>query len=185
MHVVTAQTGEQEFRELRERSVDLMLGRILKPLDDEEVAAEVLCDDAFSVVADANSPWARRRKVSLAELAKEPWVLFPANSISASYLAAGFRANRAALPTQCVTTFSLQLRMHLLATGRYLTILQDSVLRFSDRRWSLKALPIDLRIEPAPIAAFTLKGRTLSAVVELFLEYAREVAKSTKKAARA
>src|SRR5215475_97392 len=180
VHVVTAQTGEQEFRELRERSVDLMLGRILKPLEDEEVAIEILCDDVFSVVAHADSPWARRRKVTLAELSREPWILFPANSISASYIAEGFRVNGAALPTQCVTTFSLQLRMHLLATRRYLTILQDSVLRFSDRRWSLKALPFDLRIEPAPIAVFTLKGRTLSAVVQIFVEYAREVAKTMK-----
>src|SRR5262245_32081806 len=38
VHVVAAQTGEQEFRELRERSVDLMLGRLLQPLSDDEIA---------------------------------------------------------------------------------------------------------------------------------------------------
>ena len=183
VHVITAQTGEQEFRELRERRVDLMLGRLLKPLADEEIAAEVLCHDAFRVVADASNPWARRRNVTLAELSKEPWILFPANSISAAYVAEGFRANGVSLPEHCVTTFSLQLRMHLLATGRYFTILQNSVLQFSDKRWSLKALSIDLRIPPAPMAIFTLKSRTLSAVVQLFTEFVRDVAKSMKKTA--
>src|SRR5262245_7920067 len=71
VHVITAQTGEQEFRELRERSVDLMLGRILKPVTDEEIATEILCKDTFRVVVDADSPWARRRKVTIAELANE------------------------------------------------------------------------------------------------------------------
>ena len=185
VHVIIAQTGEQEFFELRERRVDLMLGRVLKPLDDEEIAIEVLCGDAFRVVADASSPWARRRKLTLAELSSEPWILFPPNSVSGAYIAEGFRANGVALPQHCVSTFSLPLRMHLLATRRYLTVLQSSVLQFIDKRWSLKSLPIDLRIEPAPMAIFTLKSRTLSAVVQLFLEHVRSVAKSMSKPADA
>src|SRR5690348_16095677 len=45
VHVITAQPGEQEFRELRERTVDLLLGRVFKPLSDEDVAVDVLCHD--------------------------------------------------------------------------------------------------------------------------------------------
>ena len=51
VHVVVAQPGEQEFHELRERSVDLLLGRLFKPLSDDDVSAEILCQDAFFVVA--------------------------------------------------------------------------------------------------------------------------------------
>src|SRR6185503_17603913 len=47
VHVVVAQPGEQEFHELRERSVDLLLGRLFKPLSDDDVSAEILCQDAF------------------------------------------------------------------------------------------------------------------------------------------
>jgi DNA-binding transcriptional LysR family regulator len=72
----------------------------------------------------------------------------------------------------------MQMRLHLLETGRFLTILHDSVLRFNAKRWSLKALPIDLRIRPMPIAIFSLKNRTLSPVVQLFIDHAHEVAKS-------
>jgi DNA-binding transcriptional LysR family regulator len=179
VHVAVAQPGEQQFRELRERSVDLLLGRIFKPLPRDEIAVEYLCEDAFFVVAGAKNPWTRRRKIALAELMNEPWVLFPANSVSNSYIEKGFRANGLALPQQSVTSFSMQARFHLLATGRFLTILHASVLRFNAKHWSLKALPVDLRIRPMPVAIFTLKNRTLSPVVQLFIKEAQEVAKTT------
>jgi DNA-binding transcriptional LysR family regulator len=178
VHVTAAQPGEQEFRELRERSVDLLLGRVFKPLSSDDVDMESLCDDAFFVVACARNRWARRRKVVLAELMHEPWILFPTNSVSGSYIEDGFRGNGLELPRRSVTSFSMQMRFHLLETGRFLTILHDSVLRFNARKWSLKALPIDLRIRPMPIVIFRLKNRTLSPIVQLFIDHAREVAKS-------
>lgn len=178
VHVVAAQPGEQEFRELQDRSVDLLLGRVFKPLSNDDVGAELLYQDAFFVVAGAQSRWARRRKVTLAELINEPWILFPPNSVSHSYIERGFHANGLKPPRQSVTSFSIQMRLHLLSTGRFLTVLHDSVLRFNARQWSLKALPIDLLIRPMPIAIFTLKNRTLSPVVQLFIEQAHEVAKS-------
>ena len=64
VHVVSAQPGEQEFRELRERSVDLLLGRLFKPVTVEDVAVEHLCRDAFFVVAGAHTAWAKRRKIA-------------------------------------------------------------------------------------------------------------------------
>ncbi|MBB4392440.1 LysR family transcriptional regulator [Bradyrhizobium sp. ERR14] len=75
--VIAAQPGEQEFRELRERSVDLLLGRLFKPVSEEDVAVDVLCQDAFRLVASADSRWARRRKITLTELMNEPLDIFP------------------------------------------------------------------------------------------------------------
>jgi DNA-binding transcriptional LysR family regulator len=178
VHAVVAQPGEQQFHELRQRSVDLLLGRLFKPLPHDDVAMEFLCEDRFFVTAGARSHWARLRKPSLPKLMNEPWILFPANSVSNTYIEKGFRANGLELPRQRITSFSMQARFHLLATGRFLTILHHSVLRFNAKQWSLKALPIDLRIRPMPIAIFTLKNRTLSPVVRLFIERAHGVAKS-------
>jgi DNA-binding transcriptional LysR family regulator len=184
VHVVAAQPGEQEFRELRERSVDLLLGRVFRPLSVEDVAIEALCDDAFFVVAGAGSQWAKRRKIVLSELMEEPWILFPANSLSNAYIADAFRARGLELPGQALRSFSLQMRLHLLATGRFLTALHGSVLRFNADAWRLKALPIDLIVRPMPIALFTLKNRSLSPVVQLFVEEAKQVANATLAAFR-
>ena len=178
VHVISAQPGEQEFRELRERSVDILLGRLFKPVTVDDVEAEILCEDAFFVAAGAQTAWARRRKLALEELMTESWILFPPNSLSGTYIEAGFRAHGLPLPQKRLNSFSMQLRFHLLATGRFLTVLHRSVLQFNAQRWSLKALPIDLFNRTMPIAIFTLKHRTLSPVVQVFIEHAKEVARS-------
>jgi len=178
VHVITAQPGEQQFRELRDRSVDLLLGRLFRPLVGGDVAMEVLCQDRFLVAAAAQSAWARRRKIALTQLINEPWILFPADSIVNSYIERGFRAHGLGLPLQRTTSFSMQMRFHLLRTGRFLAILHDSVFRFNAEAWSLKVLPIDLRIQAVPIAIFTLKNRTLSPVVRLFVEQAHKTVRS-------
>jgi DNA-binding transcriptional LysR family regulator len=72
----------------------------------------------------------------------------------------------------------LDVRMHLLATGRYLTLLGSQVLQYNSERWSLKRLPIDLGVPEMPFAIFTLKNRTLSPVAELFIAQVKSLAKS-------
>src|SRR4030088_1407550 len=52
LHVVQANTVTQEFRELRERGVDLMLGRVSGPVDDD-LDVEVLYQDRMFIVAGA------------------------------------------------------------------------------------------------------------------------------------
>ncbi len=177
VHVVTAQTGTQEFRELRERNVDIMLGRLFRPTVDEDIDVEIVSRDHLFVVAASQSPWARRRKVSLAELIGEPWILYPSDNVVGSFHADCFRRNGLELPPRHVVSFSLDVRMHLLATGRYLTMLGRLVLQYNSERWSLKRLPIDLRAPEMPIAVFTLKNRTLSPIAQLFVEQVRTLTK--------
>jgi hypothetical protein len=66
----------------------------------------------------------------------------------------------------------------LVTTGRYLTFLPDDLLQFIGKRWSLKTLPIDLGIQAPSLGVLTLKNRTLGPVTQLFVDCAREVAKS-------
>ena len=88
------------------------------------------------------------------------------------------------MPQHSVSSFSMQARLHLLATGHFLTLLHGSVLRFNAKRWSLKALPIHPPVRPMSIAMFFLKNRTLSPVVHLFMEHARALARSMPAPAR-
>jgi DNA-binding transcriptional LysR family regulator len=178
VHVINAQTVEQGFAELRDRKVNLMLGTLLRPLSNNDVTAEVLCEDQHFVVAGTNSPWAKRRQIDLSDLVKERWILFPPDSLITAYLAAALRAKNLELPPGSVTSFSFHVRMQLLATGRFLTIMLGSVLRQNAKRWSLKALPVDIGMSRVPIALFTLKNRTLSPVVEVFIQHMRRVARA-------
>jgi DNA-binding transcriptional LysR family regulator len=178
VHVVNTTTATQEFRELRERIVDLLLGRLLKPLADEEIDAEVLFQEQYFVVAGARSPWARRRKIALADLVDEPWIFAPPNSVFAPRVAQAFSAQGLELPRAGVTSFSAAIRVQLVAKGRFLTIVSGSLLRHNAERWDLKALPIALDALSVPIAFLKLKRRTASPVVEKFIEHLRAAAKS-------
>jgi DNA-binding transcriptional LysR family regulator len=182
VHVVHVETATLEFRELRERSVDLVVGRILAPLADDEIEAEILFEDRRLVVAGARSRWSRRRKIELADLVHEQWILDPPSSAASAFIAGAFRAHGLEVPRRSVATFSVHVRSHLLSTGRFLAIMQDSTLRFCAKPWSIRVLPIDLDIAPRQVAIFALRNRTLSPAVQRFVEHAREVAKSIARA---
>jgi len=63
----------------------------------------------------------------------------------------------------------------LLANGPYIAPFQDFSLRLlgADRS-AIRILPVDLPDRPAPMALVTLKNRTLTPVVERFMEHVRD-----------
>ena len=177
VRVVPAITSTLEFRELRERRVDLVLARVSRSPGEDDLDVEILFDDPHRVVAGARSPWARRRRIALADLVNEPWI-FPSNELIRELITEAFKARGLEVPQERVSASSILLRNHLLATGRFLTVLPDSVLRYNAKLWSLKALPIDLGVKPRSVAILTLQNRTASPVVQLFVEHVRAVAKT-------
>ena len=177
VRVIQSSAEAPEYRELRERRVDLALARISPPFYEEGLDAEVLFEDPHRVVAGAATAWARRRRISLAQLANEPWI-FPSNRVIRDLIAEAFGACGLALPRERVTSNSILLRNHLLATGRFLTVLPESVLRYNAKPWALKALPIELAVKPRSVGVLTLRNRTVSPVVDVFREHLRAVAKS-------
>jgi DNA-binding transcriptional LysR family regulator len=174
-HLMAAQT-ETLHRELSERNVDLLITRRLGLFTEEQFGLETLYDESFVVVAGAENPWARRRRIELAELMSEPWTLPPPQALGSVFMEA-FRASGLDYPRATVFTILPAVRISLLATGRFLTIFPASVLRFPVKRPELKVLPVELPIARVPIAIVTLKNRTLSPVAQLFIDSAREVVK--------
>jgi DNA-binding transcriptional LysR family regulator len=171
-------TETSEFRELRERRLDLVLGRIAAPFMQQDLHAEILYQEQLHIIAGAGSPWAHRRKIALSELVNEAWVLNPLDEPPGSLVADAFRLSGLQLPEPKIVSFSLHLRNHLLATGRYLSVVPSTLLRFTNLPRSLKALPVKLPIQPRPVAVVTLKDRTIGPVAKLFIDCAREVTKA-------
>jgi DNA-binding transcriptional LysR family regulator len=171
-----------DIRELRDRSVDLMFGRLGPPFG-EEVQSEILYRDSIVVVAPAQSKWVRRRRVDLADLVDEKWILYPPDRIPGVFIEEAFREHGLSLPQASVVSYSLQLRDMLMMTGNYLSIVAASAVPvLNAKRETVKVLPIDLgsRATARPVAIFTLKNRTLSPVVEVFIDCVRAVAKEIK-----
>jgi DNA-binding transcriptional LysR family regulator len=177
---VNLMTSPEQYRELRERNVDLTLGRIAQPIDGD-CEAEVLFQERTLVVAGLDNRWGSRRKIGLAELINEPWVLPPPDTVGGSLIAKAFQASGLDVPRSNVLTVSMELMGTLLATGSYLGILPASMLQFSGKRLGIKALPVALSAPPMPVAVTSLKNRTISPVAELFIACAREVARPLAK----
>jgi DNA-binding transcriptional LysR family regulator len=180
-NVTQAQTPALQYRDLRERTVDLVLGRMAGPVADEDLNVEILFEDPLLVVAGMKSKWLSRRKIDPVELINEAWCI-PANSgFVRSNLTAAFRARGLQIPKYTVGSNSIQLYNAMLATGHFLAVLSSSTLRLSGKRLGMKALSVDLPILPGLVGIVTLKGRTLSPVAQLFIEHARKVAKPLAK----
>jgi len=176
LHVNDIVSPPLHWPELRERRLDVVLERLVRPLTKEtdDLNIEVLFDDTVVVAAGAQSRWAGRRKIDLAELVDEPWILMPPDSWNTRMVTAAFETRGLPPPKISLVTFSVHLRINLLASGRYLTAFPRSVLRINRDRFPVRILPIDLCADPWPVAVVTLKNRTLSPVVKLFVDHLRD-----------
>jgi DNA-binding transcriptional LysR family regulator len=180
MNVVetTTTTAAPEFRELRERKVDVILGRMLSPIVADDLHVETLFGESIVVAAHKENPWAKRRQIDLSRLVNEPWILAPRDNMARALVEGAFRAQGLDPPRPRVTTYSMQLRMQLLASG-YLTVFTDSTVRHSAERWSIRILPVSLG-PTLPVVIVTLKHRTVTPAVRLFIDQARAVTKAMR-----
>lgn len=178
LRVIHADTGLMQFNLLRDRQVELLIGRMPEPLAEDDLVSEPLLEESFVAVAGLNSPWARRRRVELVDLMGESWVLPPYDSTPGAVIAGLFGASGLKSPMVQVATLSIQLTTALIGTGKYVGILPNSVARFSAGRAGLKILPAKIPATRYSIAVITVKGRTPGPLAKHFIEQARAVAKS-------
>jgi DNA-binding transcriptional LysR family regulator len=176
IHVTQIPVVSQQIRELRERKVDLIFGRIGQSIE-ADIAAEVLFHDRTFVVASPENKWSRRRKIKLADLADDTWALSPPDTLIGSVIAEAFRASGVDPQRRSVATGSIHLQTALLASGPFLIVIPGSVLHFSKNLPPLKVLPVDLPVPAWPFGIMTLKNRPIGPAVQLFIDCAREVAK--------
>lgn len=175
-HVRQMTSVSQQQDALRERRVDLLLGRSLGQVG-EDFSEEVLFHERTFVVADSSNPLCRRRKLALRDLLDEPWSLPPSDTVAGALIHQGFRASGLELPRANVVTSAIQMHFALMGLGPYLAIFPSSMLALSPQRRTFRALPVDLPVPPWPVTITTLKNRTISPVAQIFFECAREVAK--------
>ncbi len=174
LHVNEVPPPTRDLSGLRDRKHDLILGRWMNQLPQDRIGddlnVEVLFDDPLVVATGTQTRWARRRKIDLADLIDEPWILTPPNTWNYIGIGEAFRARGLAMPKINLMTSSVHVCTHLLANGDFVTALAKSLAE----RFRLKVLPVDLLDRAWPVVFITLKNRTLSPVVELFIEHVRQ-----------
>jgi DNA-binding transcriptional LysR family regulator len=181
---VTSSSTRHDFQDLRDRKYDLVLGRggsLLAEPSTDDLNTEVLFNDQLVIAAGPKSKWAARRKIDLAELVDEPWIMQGPQTWNYRNLAAACQARGLAMPRASLTTLSMSVIKHFLAGGEFITSMPRSVALFS----SLKVLSVDLPTRPWPVYVATLKHRTMSPVAARFIECARDFTKPMREGRQA
>ena len=130
---------------VRELGFDLVLTRLQGPGEAtdpfNDLSVEVLFEDQLVVAAGAHSQWAHRRKVDIADLADEPWILSGPNRWNYKVVAEAFRMRGARMPKVCMKTLSVHLQLICLPEGNSLRLF---------RSWSSISTPeaLDLKFCP-------------------------------------
>jgi DNA-binding transcriptional LysR family regulator len=94
------------LRQLRQREIELVISRLAGWVRDDDLSIETLFHDELAVICGKQNKWARRRNVSLQELAGEPWVLPPAGGFLTEVMRCAFAEQGLEMPKAAVTTSS-------------------------------------------------------------------------------
>lgn len=170
LNVTTAESLFVYLRELRERNIELALGRVPTDFAEADMTVHVIGVEPVVVVCGAQHPLARRRKLTLADLAGERWILPPPGTAMAALIERLFDDAGMAAPQASVVTMSIPMRLHLINSAAFVTTLPQSMLRHSPLRGSFKVLPLALSQAAGQIGVVRLKDRALSPVAERFMQ---------------
>jgi DNA-binding transcriptional LysR family regulator len=154
--------------ELRERRHDVLVSRLDTPRLAEDLTVQPLFKSPLAVLASKGHPLLVRKKLELGDLMEQQWTLSPPDSFLGRTVVDLFRRRKLPVPSAVVTTISIHMRLNLLASGRFLTMLPSQMLQHSSNRTWLRALDVDLSDSSQPIALIKLKRRRSGAATRLF-----------------
>jgi DNA-binding transcriptional LysR family regulator len=184
LHQVTVSDLDTLLVQLRKRSLDVLVSRWRPAVAADDLSVTTLFNSPLAVMAGRNHPLLKRRNLTLADLTQERWTLSPSDSFLGRIITEMFHRRDLPLPPTAVTTISVEMRLHLLATGGFLTVLPSQILQYSANKAWLRALDVDLHDSVQPIAAVTLKHRRAGSALTLFETEAGQVSQRMAAACR-
>lgn len=156
------------LRQLRQRDVEIVISRLASMAGNDDLSVETLFHDELVVICSRQSRWARRRKVSLADLVDEPWVFPPPAGFLTGIMRGEFEAQGLALPRPTVTTSCTYSLSVLVGNGNFLGIHPRAMLTTPNQHPLLTAVDVGLPTTRGAIGLISLRDRSLSPVAKLF-----------------
>jgi DNA-binding transcriptional LysR family regulator len=158
-------------RSLHKREIDFAVSRTLRSIenDGQEIAFQNLFDEDLYVVAGAQNPWARRRKIELVQLLEGPWVMPPIENPMTALTAEGFRSVGLMPLSPLIVTTSIAVRLRLITTRDFLTMMAGSWLHFAAKRFPIAALRVRLPMKAQKIEIAILNNRMLNPLAKTFI----------------
>jgi DNA-binding transcriptional LysR family regulator len=174
----SAQAGPLIEHLLPSRLIDFAVVRPLRlPLPPDLDAIALLRERMVVGVGHAH-PLARRRKLDLEELAQQHWILSGNESMPESPLLRALAAQGLPAPGRVLVSGSLQTRLSLLPTGRFVTLFPHTIFPFGDFATRIKVLRVELPRWTVPTMVIRLKDRNPAPAAAKALEMLLEMGKA-------
>jgi DNA-binding transcriptional LysR family regulator len=156
------ETSDNVLALIEARRVDLAVGRFFETqrhalFDYEHLGEEDLC-----LVVRPEHPLARRRKLTIAELGDERWIMHAATNPARQILEAEFGKAGIALPSDVIETNSILTALQILERCNAVAMLSQSLVRDHVSRGLLRRLPVTMEARIGGFGLLTRRGETLS-----------------------
>ena len=156
--------------------LDMAVARIRDAQTADDLDFEPLGDEPQSVIARAGHPLARKRRLGVADLARQGWVLPPSGSALRDELDAMFLEHGLGPPANMVEASSLLVVISLLSSTDMVVSLPKESVRPYCAAGVLTVLPITLKVRMESFGIVTRRGRRLSPGAETLLAELRATA---------
>lgn len=150
--------------------LDVVVGRLVDGYARRDHRLQPLESEALAVVVGPRHRLARKRRVTLPDLAGLPWILQPRGSPMRELLDAEFRRHAMDLPRELVETASILTTASLIQESEHVAVLPAAVAASYARHGMLAVLPVQLARELEPYGSIVRRDRPLSTAAQRFVE---------------
>lgn len=165
---------EDMLHGLRHGDIDLLVGALRDPVPIDDVVQQPLFVDPLAVVARVGHPLAQNPRISVADLARYPWVVPRAGTPTRTHFERLFLGAGLAVPKALVEAGSLILIRGLLSASDRLTIISLHQIRHETQWGMLAPLPFPLPGTARPIGLTMRRDWRPTAAQARFIELLRE-----------
>ena len=166
--------------DLRAGKLDLVIAAI-RPADDIDLVQEHLYDDESVVYASVNHRLAKRKHVTLADLAEERWALTTDDTPTWNRVRQAFESNGLPRPVVTIETSSIALRLPLIASSNLLGYSSRPVVRRAAPHLRFTELRLKELAYTRQVAVIHRKDAYLSPAAKRFIEILKATGKEITK----
>ena len=169
---------------LRRGELDLVVGRTSSDAGGEGLKFEPFYSEPMRVVVRSTHPLAKRRRLALAALAREQWIVPTPEAAYRRRLDQAFRQAGEEPPQRIVESLSILTNKMLVQETDMLAVMPLDIAQHYASLGGITVLPVTLPPPSGPVGVITALGRPLPAAATDLLQCLREVARDVTQEAR-
>lgn len=163
-------TNDMLMAMLRRGELDMIVGRVMGGAAMDEVDLRVLHEDEFMVVCGPQHPLLKMKRIALADLTRQRWILPKSTAPVRQRLDILFAELAGGRPRNAIESTSLLTNLALLQESNMVTVMPADLVRQFSRSGLVKTLPVSLPGLLFPVALITRVNRSSTPVADAFIE---------------